>query len=203
VISRWLEPAFAAAYDPMLARSERLGLSRWRAELLADLTGDVLIVGAGTGLDLPHLPAGARAVLLEPSAPMRRRLQRRWPDAEVIDGVAEALPFDDGRFDAAVCHLVLCTVDDPERSLAELHRVLRPGGALVCIEHVASRRPLWRGLQRLLDPAWQVLACGCHLTRDTEAAVQRAGFTWETLDRSDLPGGAAVVRDAIHGVARR
>ena len=198
-----LDRFFAASYDWVLHRSERLGLRGWRAELLGPLSGDVLEIGAGTGLSLPHYPDEAHLTLLEPSPAMRQRLQAKHPEAQVVDGVAEALPFPDASFDAVVSGLVLCSVDDLAGALQEVLRVLRPGGRFVFIEHVASRRAGWHAAQRMLEPAWKVAAAGCHLTRDTEQALVDAGFELEHLDRSDLPGGAAVVRDAIHGVARK
>lgn len=171
--------------------------------MLGDLTGEILEVGAGTGLNLPHYPCGAQVTLLEPSLEMRKRLRVHSGDRPVIDGSVEALPFPDGRFDVVVSGFVLCSVQDVSRSLAEVHRVLRPGGRLVFLEHIASHTPWVHALQRTVQPAWTVLTRGCQLTRDTEAAILEAGFELECVDRTPLTGGFFVVGEAIRGVATR
>lgn len=198
-----LDLLFAALYDRILAPSEVRGLARWRADLLADVSGDVLELGAGTGLNLPHYPAGVRPVLVEPSAEMRAKLAARAGNLTVIDARAEALPFADASFDAVVVGLVLCSVDDLTASLAEIRRVLRPGGRLVFIEHVASHEPCVRRTQALVQPVWGFCGRGCRLTRDTERAIADAGFAFASLDRSGMPGGFFLIRSAIHGVAVR
>src|SRR5205807_4996181 len=102
----------------------------------------------------------------------------------VVDGVSGNLPLEDASCDAAVVCLVLCSVPDQGRALAELARVIRPGGELRFYEHVVSRRPLEAGLQHLADATfWPRLAGGCHQSRDTGAAIERAGFRIETFDR--------------------
>lgn len=196
-----LDATFAALYDPFMAGVERAGLGRWRAELLSDVRGRVLEIGAGTGANLPHYPSGLDLTLLEPVEPMRRRLLERAGDHPVVAGTAEALPFEDASFDFVVSGLVLCSVTDLEKSIAEIHRVLRPGGELRMIEHVGDQGAM-RALQRVLNPVWKVCARGCQLTRDTEDALRAAGFELE-LDRSGLPGGMLVVNAAIHGRARK
>ncbi len=197
-----LDDVFAALYDTVMGSAEAGGLGDLRAELFRSLDGDVLEIGAGTGASLPHYPAAARVTLLEPSAPMRQRLAPRAGDRPVVSGAAEALPFEDARFDAVVATLVLCSVRDVPGSLAEIRRVLRPGGRFVFIEHVRSPRPFVRGVQHAIEPVWKICGRGCHLTRDTEAALEAAGFTFEQLDRSDLPVGNPLVSPAIHGIAR-
>lgn len=197
-----LDRVFARVYDVALGPVERRGLSRWRAELLTPLSGRVLEVGAGTGLNLAHYPPGVELVLVEPSAEMRAELQKRT-SSEVIDARAENLPFPDGAFDAVVVGLVLCSVDDPALALAELRRVLRPGGQLVFVEHVRGRTAGLAFVQRLVQPVWGICGRGCRLTRDTEADMVRAGFTFTWIDRSDLPGALSLVAPAIHGRAVR
>ncbi|MGH3503000.1 MAG: methyltransferase domain-containing protein, partial [Nocardioidaceae bacterium] len=174
-------PVFAACYDLMMAPLERQVLATYRRELLGDLAGDVLDVGAGTGVNLPYLRSASRVSVTEPDAAMRVRLTRRKAAApvavEVFDAAAESLPFPDSRFDAVVFTCVLCTVADPARALAEARRVLRPGGTLVVLEHVRGTGRL-AGWQDRVTPLWRRIAAGCHPNRDTRAAIEREGFRW-------------------------
>lgn len=171
---------FAATYDLMLASMERNWLGRRRHELLAGLSGRVLDIGAGTGANLPHYRAATEVVLAEPDGAMRAKLTGKLHQAAVpvrtSDAPAENLPFPDDSFDVVVSTLVLCTVEYPDRALAEVRRVLAPGGRLVLLEHVRGGDRLGRWQDRL-TPLWRHLAAGCHLNRDTRAAVERAGFT--------------------------
>lgn len=177
---------FAALYDRVLDPVERRVLGPRRAALVSGLTGRVLDVGAGTGANLPHYRDADEVIALEPDPAMRRRLHDRAGSCAVpltVSGAgADALPATDGSVDAVVFTLVLCTVPDPARALGEAHRVLRPGGRLVAIEHVVGQgRPAtWR---RRLAPAWERVAAGCRLDRDTEAAVTAAGFVPGTVER--------------------
>ena len=162
-------------YDAGMALLERAGLGRWRTWLARGATGRTLDLGAGTGRNLPLYRPGARPVALEPVPQSAARARSRAPGVPVVIGRAEALPFKDGAFDTAVCGLVLCSVADPDRALAEAQRQHRPGGAHSRLDHV-SARGLRGALQDLVQPAWTALSGGCHPNRDTEAAVQRAGF---------------------------
>jgi ubiquinone/menaquinone biosynthesis C-methylase UbiE len=195
----------AALYDRALAGTESAGLARWRRGLLAELAGRVLEIGAGTGRNLDHYPAAVtELVLAEPDPHMRHRLQRRAAGStlpvRVVDASAEDLPFPDGRFDAVVSTLVLCSVRHPQRAAAELRRVLGANGQLVVIEHVAaapgSRRARW---QARLEPAWKRAAGNCHLTRDTASTLVRAGFDPSGLQAEDLPRVPPVLRPSIRG----
>ena len=170
-------------YDAICAFAEWRGLGRWRRWLVGGARGLTLDLGSGTGRNLPLYPAGVRVIGVEPSAEALVRSRRRAPGALLVRASAEALPFRDGVFDTVVCGLVLCTVNDPPRALAELRRVLGPGGQLRALEHVRSLRP-WRArLQDAIQPAWTRLAGGCHPNRETERAVQDAGFAIETEGR--------------------
>jgi SAM-dependent methyltransferase len=117
-------------------------------------------------------------------------------------GSADALPFPDGSFDAAVSTFVLCSVDEPSRALAEIHRVLRPGGQLVVLEHVRGRGrlALW---QDSLTPLHRKLAGNCHLNRDTRAAIGLAGFDVAEVRAVRLPAGHPFVRPGAQGVATK
>jgi len=201
-----LDALFARLYDPVMAGMERRGLARERARLLNPLRGDVVELGAGTGLNLPHYPAGARLVLTEPTPPMavrlRERVARERPEAQVIEASAESLPLADASADAVVSTLVLCTVADVARTLAEVRRVLRPGGRLVLFEHVATGGG-WGRVQRLLDPVQHFCARGCHLTRDTRRALEDAGFDTAGVVDALMPGAPPPMRPAIAGSALR
>jgi SAM-dependent methyltransferase len=216
----WL---FAAIYDPFMRRSEEACLAAWRAELLAGVAGEVLEIGAGTGANVAHYPRDvSRLVLAEPDASMRVRLRRRLLAArakrispergfgggaldaiETSDARADALPFDAGSFDVVVSTLVLCSVPDVARALAEVRRVLRPGGRFVFLEHVAAdgdaARLAW---QRRLEPGWRLISGNCHLTRRTGDAIRAAGFTVEKETRESVRKALPFVRPSIRGIAR-
>ena len=204
-------PIFARFYDRMIAGTERAGLGEMRRELLADATGRVLELGAGTGHNLPYHPdAVTELVLAEPDPHMASRLRERL-EAEgtaagrpsVIVAPAEDLPFDDGSFDTVVATLVLCTVENPTRAIAETRRVLVEGGRLLYLEHVRSSR---RGLARWqdwLERPWGFFAGGCHPNRATDQLLAGAGFWIDSLERNRLPKAPPIVRPLIRGVARR
>jgi len=197
---------FAAAYDPVMSSLERGRLGEKRRELLADLSGEVLDVGAGTGANLAHLPSTVRRVIAVESDPaMARRLQQRAldhpADIEVVGAAAEALPLPDRCVDVVVTTLVLCTVQDPQAAVSELHRVLRPGGRLVVIEHVVDPAPRRARRQERLTPAWRVVARGCHLDRDTLTTLARGGFDVSGVGSWELSRRGPTV-PAITGVAR-
>lgn len=191
-------------YDPSLWAAERLFLARWRRELLAPLAGDVLEVGAGTGLNLPHYPEAVRSVVVtEPDEGMRARLARRVrPGMDVRPDPAERLSLADESVDAVVCTLVLCTVPDPDAALAEIRRVLRPGGRVVFLEHVAGQG--WRlALQRALDPVWRRFAGGCRLCRRTVETLERQGFVLERVVRRAPLGVPPFLVPMVRGSAVR
>ena len=204
-------PLFARFYDRMTARAERGGLGELRRELLSSASGRVLELGAGTGHNLEYYPdAVTELVLAEPDPNMARRLRERLEregtaagHPSVIEAPAEELPFDDGSFDMVVATLVLCTVEDPARALAEVRRVLVEGGRFLYLEHVRSAR---RGLARWqdwLERPWGKLAGGCHPNRATDQLLAGAGFWIDSLERDKLPKAPPLVRPLIRGVAIR
>jgi ubiquinone/menaquinone biosynthesis C-methylase UbiE len=197
---------FAAIYDRINRPAERGWLGERRRRLLADLTGDVLEIGAGTGANLAHYRDAARVVAAEPDPAMRARLNRRLPEArvpvEVSDAGAESLPYPAGTFDAVVSTLVLCTVPDPDRALAEARRVLKPTGTMVVLEHVRGTGRLARRQDRL-TPLWSRFGAGCHPNRDTRAAIERAGFTFEDVETFQVPPNWSPTSPMLVARARR
>jgi ubiquinone/menaquinone biosynthesis C-methylase UbiE len=163
-------------YDAWMGVVERLGFGRWRAWLVRGAAGRTLDLGSGTGRNLALLPAGVPAVAIEPFREPLARARRRAPSVPLVLARAEALPFRDGVFDCVLGGLVLCSVDDPAAALAEIHRVLRPGGALRVLEHVRDERPWAARMQDAVQPAWTRFTGGCHPNRDTERAISDAGF---------------------------
>ena len=201
-------PIFARLYALASPGVERKGAAEHRAEMLAGIAGGVLELGAGNGLNFAHYPRAVTEVLaVEPEPYLRERATAAATHAPVpvtvVAGLADALPADDDAFDAAVASLVLCTVPDQAAALAELRRIIRPGGTLHFYEHVLGDGRLGAAQRRLDDwGVWPRVAGGCHGARDTAAAIARAGFTIERIRRFDFPVGPVPVPHVI-GVARR
>jgi ubiquinone/menaquinone biosynthesis C-methylase UbiE len=187
-------PVFARFYAKLAGPAlEKAGIVEHRRRLLVGLSGEVVEVGAGNGLNFPHYPPEAkRLVAVEPEPRLRALAKQQASSApvpvETAEGRAEHLPFADGSFDAAVVCLTLCSVADPQAAIAELHRVLRPGGQLRFFEHVQADAPAMRRVQRMLDATvWPRLMGGCHTGRDTQAAITAAGFALISVDRFTFP----------------
>lgn len=181
-------PIFARVYARIAAAAEVSGAAEHRDEMLADLEGRVVEVGAGTGLNFAHYPPSvAEVVAVEPEAHLRHLAEDAAKPAKVpvtvVDGTASALPLEDNSCDGAVCSLVLCSVPDPAAALAEVRRVLRPGGELRFYEHVLDPSPGFARFQRIVDVVHPYFAGGCHVTRDTEAAITAAGFHISSIRR--------------------
>jgi ubiquinone/menaquinone biosynthesis C-methylase UbiE len=170
-------------YDALCAGMERVGFGHWRRWLAAGARGRTLDLGCGTGRNLPLLPAGVIGIGVDPVTASLGRARRRAPAAALVAARAEALPFRDGVFDTVVSGLVLCSVDDPARALDEVRRVLRAAGELRALEHVRSTRRWKARVQDRLQPMWTRLTGGCHPNRDTERAVEIAGFRLDAAER--------------------
>jgi len=205
-------PIFAWFYDRMLDSVEKGGLAEMRGGLLSDATGRILELGAGTGHNLAHYPDSVTTlVLTEPdpymAARLRERLRRDGHPARaeaVVDEVsAEELPYEDGSFDTVVSTLVLCTVPDPRRTLAEVRRVLAPGGSLIFIEHVRGDGGVRAWVQDRLERPWGFVAGGCHPNRPTGEMLADAGLRVERLDRGKLPKAGPLIKPMVKGVATR
>jgi ubiquinone/menaquinone biosynthesis C-methylase UbiE len=201
-------PLFARLYSRIATREDERGNADNREELLAGLHGRVIEVGSGTGSNFAHYPAAVTEVVaVEPEPYLRKKSEEAAATApvpvRVVDGVADALPVDDASLDAGVVSLVLCSVPDQDAALAELHRAIKPGGELRFYEHVVSNRASRRRLQRALDmTVWPRVAGGCHLTRNTRAAIDRAGFTVQRSRRFPFPPGRLGIPHIL-GSARR
>lgn len=181
--------ASAAQYDRAMAFNEKLFFGDGRAWACSQARGQVLEIAIGTGLNLPFYPAEVEITGIELSPTMLeiagQRAQRLGRQVELVAGDAQALPFPDQRFDTVVCTLSLCCIPDERRAIAEVWRVLRPGGRFVALEHVRSPNTLIRGLERLLD-SYAVRTQGDHLLREPVETVQAAGFSIDYLKRQKL-----------------
>ena len=190
-------PRFARLYPGLAERADRRGAAEHRSRLLAGLAGRVVELGAGNGRNFAHYPHSVTEVLaIEPEPTLRSLAERAARGAvvpiTVMPGTADELPFADGELDAGVASLVLCTVPDQRRALAELRRVIRPGGELRFYEHVVPERQPKRALIQLADRSglWPKLAAGCHPARDTAAAMSAAGFAIERCERIEFRAAA-------------
>lgn len=187
-LERFQHPCFARSYDRVSRESEARGTGAYRDRLLDGLTGRVIEIGAGNGLNFGHYPPEVTDVLaVEPEDLLRMTAEREARVAPVpvtvVPGHADALPAEDGAYDAAIVSLVLCSVPDPSTALPEIRRTLRPGGQLRFFEHVRSSGSVRGRLEDALTPLWSHLAGGCRLNRDLDASIRAAGFTIERLER--------------------
>jgi ubiquinone/menaquinone biosynthesis C-methylase UbiE len=202
-------PLFARYFARFGGRNEERGNKELRREMLAGLSGRVLEVGPGNGLNFPHYPPSVREVVaVEPEPYLRTRAVEAAAAApvpiRVADGSADELPVPDGSFDAVVVSGLLCSVADPAAALTEFRRVLRPGGELRFYEHVRSRDFLFAGFQQAADLVWPRLMGGCHPQRQTRAAIDQV-FTIEKIRGFRFPPDALAwpVAPRILGIARK
>lgn len=202
-------PLFARFYARVLTRNEPGEIRAHREELLAGLGGRVVEVGAGPGANFEHYPPEVTEVVaVEPESYLRQQAigtaARARVHVTVVDGIADALPLEDGSCDAAVACLVLCSVPDQASALAELRRVLRPGGELRFYEHVRADTPRMARAQGLADRTlWPRAFGGCHTARDTVGAIEAAGFALERHRDLRVPPSFLPVSTQAIGVARR
>lgn len=199
------ERLFAALYDPLSAKTEEKYGAELKRKLLANARGRVLEIGVGTGLSFPHYAPDLELVGIEPSEPMRRRARRRAEalvrDVTLVDAPAEHLPFEDDSFDTVVSLAVLCSVDDPTRALAEIRRVLHPGGRFIFLEHVRSDDPGLARWQDRLERPWGWIAGGCHPNRRTLDAIASAGFELTQVEEQDAPNMPRLATPLLSGSA--
>ena len=199
---RWRPRLFAWALANLNQKYER-AVANYKRRLFQDLSGTVVEIGPGAGANLPYYSRGVRWIGIEPNPFMDRYLTRQAQklgmEIEIRRGTGEQLPLPDASADAVVSTLVLCSVSNLASVLAEVLRVLRPGGRFVFLEHVAAPEGTWlRRLQGWLRPIWMRLGEGCQPDRETWIALQRAGFA--TLDYSGFKAPVPVVSPQIVGV---
>jgi ubiquinone/menaquinone biosynthesis C-methylase UbiE len=183
-------PRFAKMYLRAAPTAEERGATEHRRRLLEGLSGTVVEIGAGQGLNFPHYPPEVSEVIaIEPEPTLRREAEKVAASAglpiRVVAGVADELPVDDASADAVVASLVLCSVPDQQRALAEIRRALRPGGELRFYEHVIARCQPKRLMLQLVDRSgiWPAISGGCHPARDTTEAIMQAGLEIEEIER--------------------
>ena len=196
-------PLLALLYDPIMWIAERRAFGRFRCELLGNLHGEVLEIGAGTGRNFEYYPREANVLALEPDPAMYARAKTHVPASKAAirlelggDERMHSLP--PQSFDAIVFTLVLCMIDEPQKTLAHVRRLLRPGGKLVLLEHVRSHGNLGR-FQDGIQPVWGRISGGCPLNRETCKLVSGAGFDISALRTERISAG--FVRDVLVGAA--
>lgn len=204
-------PLFSKVLYPRFRKAaQESGEDRYRERLLDGLTGRVLELGCGDGAHFRFYPETVTELVgLEPEENLRERAEAAAADARcpvrIVPGFAEELPAADGEFDAAVAALVLCSVSDQEVALAELMRVIRPGGELRFFEHVRADARMHAAAQLAVQPVWAQLGGGCHLARETEHAIRDAGFEIDRIEHFEFAPGFLQKLGGPHilGIARR
>jgi ubiquinone/menaquinone biosynthesis C-methylase UbiE len=198
---------FAAMYDSLMSRAERDLLDDLRRTQLSGAHGDVLEIGAGTGANLTAYGTEVcMLTLTEPQQPMLKRLQKRVDTAElpapvtVLRAPAEDLPFDDDSFDTVVSTLVLCGTTDQQRALRQVRRVLRPGGALLFVEHVRYDDPRRARHQDRMNWLSRFVAC-CDCNRPTMTSIREAGFTVGDVEELKMPHAPSFIGPVLAGSA--
>ena len=200
-------PLFARFFTGLSRMMER-EIGGYRDRLLGGLNGRVLEVGAGNGMNFRHYPPEIdEVVAIEPEPYLRAKAlaaaQGAPVSVRVLDAVAEELPFEDASFDAGVMSLVLCTISDPQRALAELRRVLKPGATLRFMEHVRSEEARKARTQSFADRSgiWPLLGGGCHCSRGTVQTIERAGFAVGEVSSFDLGPSWGITNPHVLGSA--
>ncbi len=180
----------------------------YRRAALAEVRGEVLEIGFGTGLNLPHYPAGVRKLTAIDVSPGMGKLARKRiaaspiaVDHRVLNG--ERLPFAGDTFDSVASTFTLCSIGDVRQALREIRRVLKPGGRFHFAEHGLSDDPQVQTWQRRLTPLQKIVLGGCHLDRDIQALIEGAGFTLLRLDRSYMDKFPKVSGYLYRGVAAK
>lgn len=189
----------AASFDRVMAAFDVMGMARLRRWTVGRAGGRVLEIGAGTGRNLAGYGAVEGVVLLEPDPARLAMALCRGRSVAIphtaVCAAAERLPFRDGVFDSVVCTLTLCSVQDPAGALSEMHRVTRPGGLLLMLEHVRVPHGGVAHMQDRLAPWWESASGGCRLNRDPLPDALAAGWQVDEVARS---AGGWLLRAALH-----
>ncbi|MBE8523091.1 class I SAM-dependent methyltransferase [Amycolatopsis sp. H6(2020)] len=204
----WGKYVFAGLYDKFLARVEQHGLSEKRAEMLAPAYGKTIELGTGTGLNLLHYPdAVTDLVLTEPYPPMVAKLEEKVRDypkrVQLTVAGAEKLPFDDGTFDTVAAAMILCTVRDPDVVLAEIERVLKPGGQYLFLEHVRNPDPKVARKQDIIQKGWYWFGNECHCNRPTLDTLSKSSLEIVEIKETKMPGAWEFIEAMAIGRAVR
>ncbi len=197
-------------YDRVMSKTEDACLKEWRLELLKQVSGEVLEIGAGTGANIRlYSDKVNRLVLSEPDKHMRKRIKVQLDNHQLghvslTGGTAEQIEANDDSFDYVVSSLVCCSVTNLKASLSEIKRVLKPGGGYVFMEHVAAAngtsRRRW---QNIINPVWKTFMGNCHLNRETEQALVTEGFDIVQIERESMRKAPPIVRPTIRGIAKK
>jgi len=200
----------AKVYDFVMRKAEKKYFSKWRSDLLKNLSGSVLEVGAGTGVNNFYYPSIISKLTLTESDPnmlkilRKRAKQRNDITVEIHRATVEKLPFPDNSFDFVVCTFLMCSVISPQDSLSEIFRVLKSGGKYVFLEHVANaennRAYKW---QKRIEPIWKIVGGNCHMTRNTAYEIDISGFEILDLCTEYMTGGSSIINPFIRGVAQK
>ncbi len=197
-------------YDRVIAGTEETCLKKWRHKLINQASGEILEIGAGTGANIQFYSNNVRRLVLsEPDRYMRMHLINKVNDlpldhVEITNGSAEQIESEDETFDTVVTTLVCCSVTNLETSLHEIWRVLRPGGSLIFLEHVAAAEDSpTRKWQERINPVWKIFMGNCNLNRETERAILAEGFEIVQIEREEMCRAPSVVKPTIRGIARK
>lgn len=199
---------FATLYDRFMASTEAAGLRDMRTKLLAEASGTVLEIGAGTGANASlYGEKLEKLIFAEPEKEMIKRLKSSTADLkfdhEILHAKAESLPLPDMSVDTVVSTLVLCTVDSPSDSLTEIARVLKPGGKFLFIEHVLSDDRRLAKWQNRLNRLWNKFGAGCNCNRRTLDRIEKSPLTVVGAVKGTLPKAIPLVRPSVIGTAVR
>ncbi|MBT3501130.1 MAG: class I SAM-dependent methyltransferase [Candidatus Marinimicrobia bacterium] len=198
----------ALFYDSFMAKTEKACLTEWRGNLLKQVYGNVLEIGAGTGANIQFYPKnGTRLTLSEPDKNMRNQLVEKIKNdgldyIEVTHDSIENIDAENSSFDFVVSSLVCCSVPNLELALEEVRRILKPNGSFIFLEHVGAEKSTGRRRwQNGITPVWRKIAGNCHLNRDTESAISHAGFTFKEIKRESMRKALPILRPTIRGIA--
>ena len=183
-------------------------MKKRRSQVLADVSGDIFEIGFGTGLNLPFYPEGVQEITTVDINPgMNRRAQKRIAESGITVHMnilsAESLPMDDETFDSVVCTWTLCSIENVEKALSEVRRILRPGGKFFFVEHGASPDPKVRRLQDRLNSFWGIIGDGCNLNRNAEELIQDQHFEITSLDKGYMEKSPRFAGYMYQGVATK